>query len=62
LEDFILHFSDNDRKVTELDLLRNGLLFTMVKPMPEFIDEECVSPSRNLLVKYLVENGASINY
>jgi len=30
--------------------------------MPEFIDEECVSPSRNLLVKYLVENGASINY
>ena len=45
-----------------MDLLRNGLLFTMIQPMPDFIDYECVSPSRNLLVKYLVENGASINY
>ena len=62
MEDFIQHFFDDDKKVSELDLLRNGLLFTIIQPMPDFIDHECVSPSRNLLVKYLVENGASINY
>ncbi len=41
--------------------LSEGLLYTDEYRMPSLIDEECKKPSRNLLCRLLIEQGANPN-